>query len=586
MAIDAKLRTLLESFVDTGAWPGARVLSHEQAVELSLPAKHLAVLEGPVTIGAHTITLYLGLERSFPHKLPGIWLAEPGCLGLIPHEDNEGFICYHRNEGIVINRHAPLAVIRQALEQAIQVLRDGERGTNSSDLMEEFGAYWLNLPLSYTVRSVVEPASRPKAISVVLKDGKPDWLGDSPTAVTKFYHETLGERSVRRAIYLPLSPDTVLTPPQREQFWTVRDIRHIVDRHVAPKNRPIFHKLMRQQKPRGNDELLVLGVPRPSGGETLIGVEFANARQYYPLLPGGRCTDVRPVQISRRDRTYLLPRGGGNLELSQKHVLLVGAGAVGGYVAMALGSAGLGKLTIVDHDYLNPENIFRHVVGKSWLGSKKVDAVKSYLEARYPFIEVHGVAKRIEEAIEDKDISLTTFDAIVVALGVATVELWFNEQLYGLEAAPPTVFTWLEPMGIGGHVLLTGGWGWGWERIGCLQCLYTQPDSALEPFVTNRAAFAAPGHDYTRDMLGCGGAFVPFAGLDAIRTAELAVRSALDVLGRNEPGHPLISWKGNNRAFLAEGLTLTPRYSQSEKVLWENRYGYQLQNCIVCGEVE
>ena len=56
-------------------------------------------------------------------------------------------------------------------------------------------------------------------------------------------------------------------------------------------------------------------------------------------------------------------RGGGTVTLKEKRVLLLGCGAVGGYIASNLRQSGIMNIGILDNDFFNPENVHRH-----WLG--------------------------------------------------------------------------------------------------------------------------------------------------------------------------------------------------------------------------
>lgn len=49
-------------------------------------------------------------------------------------------------------------------------------------------------------------------------------------------------------------------------------------------------------------------------------------------------------------------------DLRRRHVLIAGVGGVGGYVAENLARAGVGHITLVDHDVVSPSNINRQVV--------------------------------------------------------------------------------------------------------------------------------------------------------------------------------------------------------------------------------
>ena len=57
-----------------------------------------------------------------------------------------------------------------------------------------------------------------------------------------------------------------------------------------------------------------------------------------------------------KQRTQLLIGEDGLQKLEQSHVLVVGLGGVGSYAAEALARAGVGTMTIVDGDVVDPTN--------------------------------------------------------------------------------------------------------------------------------------------------------------------------------------------------------------------------------------
>lgn len=70
-------------------------------------------------------------------------------------------------------------------------------------------------------------------------------------------------------------------------------------------------------------------------------------------------------------------------ELADKHVYVIGAGALGSHICDGLVRAGLGRLTIRDGDILTPGNMTRHVITDLELcGIEKSVALKHLLEQR------------------------------------------------------------------------------------------------------------------------------------------------------------------------------------------------------------
>jgi molybdopterin/thiamine biosynthesis adenylyltransferase len=79
--------------------------------------------------------------------------------------------------------------------------------------------------------------------------------------------------------------------------------------------------------------------------------------------------------------------------LSAMSVVIVGLGSGGSEIALNLACAGIGKLTLVDYDRLQPENYVRFIVGCTELGRRKIDIVRTAIRERdlptrvavYPF---------------------------------------------------------------------------------------------------------------------------------------------------------------------------------------------------------
>ncbi|MBS5734810.1 MAG: tRNA threonylcarbamoyladenosine dehydratase [Clostridiales bacterium] len=75
------------------------------------------------------------------------------------------------------------------------------------------------------------------------------------------------------------------------------------------------------------------------------------------------------------DRTQRLLGKDGMEHLKKSHVAVFGIGGVGGYAVEALARSGIGALTLVDNDRVEPSNLNRQIIAlHSTLGESKVDA--------------------------------------------------------------------------------------------------------------------------------------------------------------------------------------------------------------------
>ena len=537
-------------------------------------------LDGTLTIAGHTVTVTLIVDPLFENRLPTVLLRPWDALGFIPHVGPSGVICYLDPEGMLLDQNRQLQIIRDCLTEVRRTLHAGVMGANRADFVDEFEAHWQYLDPHLTARSSLDPGD---TVAEVVIATAPDsrtplrLAGDARGIMHVADTPPLrGPWASQRAIYLPFKPGALLIPPRPDRsFWSIEDLRSLLA-HCSVENRVRLASLI--AGPARDVEYMVFGLPRPTGGRALFGVRLGVVGDRHPLAEGGRAANLTPICIQRRDRGFLLQRGGGHMELKSKRVLLLGCGSVGSHLASTLARTGIGALTLVDHDILTAENTYRHVLGKPHWGKHKALAMQQALTVQLPFIDVQALPISIEAAFEQDCIRLSDFNLIVSALGNPTAELALNERVRR-DAGPPIVFTWLEPFGIGGHALLTGQRG----EPGCFACLYTRADGSDCPLY-NRAAFGAKDQTYGRSFAGCNNLFTPYGALDATRTSELAARLALDALSARGQQNVLRSWKGDATAFTEAGFEFSGRYRFTEEELRRQGASYPSASCPVCGD--
>lgn len=533
-----------------------------------------ATLEGTVTIEKQEVTLRLELDEEFPAKLPRFTLLPWDALGFLPHVFPTGLICFQETEGILLDRRRPLALVRDAISRVLETLSDGVSGRNKMDFVDEFEVYWQRLE-GDSVCSLLEPTSESVEVIDVTAAKKLQVVCRDITDLQAYFNGGGNFKyTQQRAFYVPFEPGTFIEPPRHDQpFWSIEKIRELVRESISPSTARWLKKALRGRV--RHNETVIFTLPRPSGGAVVFGIRFIGVQDSHPLLEGGSVESVLPLHCDRLDRSYILPRGGAYSDLGQKRVLLVGCGAVGGHLAFECARSGILNLTLVDHDSLSIDNTFRHTLGRGYLGKKKAEALKREIESRLPYVQVTAVPKRVQAGLDGGEVDFSRYDLILFALGTPTEELDLNERLQGLPDAPPAIFTWLEPHGIGGHAVLTNNGA----KPGCFECLYTS-----ERDFGNRAAFAALGQHFGKALAGCGGHFTPYSSIDAVRTAALAAQLAIDTLVEKERSNALVSWKGDARAFRDAGFVTSERFEFSEERLSRDRYAYPSSECQVCGE--
>ncbi len=143
---------------------------------------------------------------------------------------------------------------------------------------------------------------------------------------------------------------------------------------------------------------------------------------------------VNDDQLLRYARHLLLDEIGieGQERLLSAHVLIVGAGGLGSPVAMYLAAAGVGQLTLVDHDHVDLTNLQRQIAHTTRrVGQLKVESARQMVLELNPDTVVHALAERIDtperarELIEPVDAVVDCTDnfAIRALLNAVCVEL-------------------------------------------------------------------------------------------------------------------------------------------------------------------
>ena len=130
------------------------------------------------------------------------------------------------------------------------------------------------------------------------------------------------------------------------------------------------------------------------GGEAAVPEAAAVAPLAEPAAP-----DVAEVEDIDRYSRHLLLReigGQGQQRLAAGRVLVVGAGGLGAPVLSYLAAAGVGTITLVDGDVVEPSNLQRQVIfGLPDLGKPKAEAAAAALARLNPGVVVRPVVARL-----------------------------------------------------------------------------------------------------------------------------------------------------------------------------------------------
>lgn len=126
---------------------------------------------------------------------------------------------------------------------------------------------------------------------------------------------------------------------------------------------------------------------------------------------------MSPEEIKRYQKQLAIPEWDAEKQMCLKnaHVLIIGAGGLGVAVIPYLAAAGVGHLTIVDHDLVELSNLGRQVIYRTdQVGQSKVLLAKDFAESLNPHVSVEAIQEKFSLAnhtlVQDVDLVIDCTD--------------------------------------------------------------------------------------------------------------------------------------------------------------------------------
>jgi molybdopterin-synthase adenylyltransferase len=534
------------------------------------------------TIESHRCEFSISFDRAFPSSLPKFKLLNVTAFQLMANVDAQGTICLFEKDTVLVNPHDPFGIIRDCAERAFLVIRKGVSTSDTSDIFLELEAFLRLIPKYTNGISLIEMTDTPKFVHWV-GIGNQRWFFENRSQINAFgpaLKVDINSRHLQkgRALFVPLNDsERQLLPKFGWRKWWSSTILRIVFR--AAIKRHGFNCLSLLAKTTNSTIPIVFKLPLTDESFILFGADLSASRSgTHPIIKIGTNESCVPIILNRMDKGYLLPRGGASTDVTSKSILLVGCGSVGSCIAQDLLKSGVGKLTLLDMDDLKPENAYRHHLGMDDCLSyrKKTDLLKSRLEQASPHSVIESVTDDFVSVIQGNKEDFSKYDVVVLATGNDNLNLLASEYFSNHFPALPVLFTWLDPLGIGGHVLTTN-----LETRGCYRCLFGNKKNG-ESSLYNKASLAQEGQSFSKTMAGCGGRFTEFSFLDVQQTALVATRQILDVLRGKSTKNQLTSWKGSDEKFKEQGFKTSHRYTTASDN--ERFFDFGDDDCPICGD--
>ena len=255
---------------------------------------------------------------------------------------------------------------------------------------------------------------------------------------------------------------------------------------------------------------------------------------------------IEPFQVSRVDADWSLARDSTLPRLHQRRstrVLLLGAGSLGSPVAQLLARAGLGSLTIVDSELMEPENTSRHTLGLPHIDVAKAPQVAQELARLIPGFEVKGFQSEACAWLM-KNARPDTFDLVIDCTAESSVRTFITMTRAVLLGTTQVIHAWLEPLCSAGHVVLT-------------QAEVPWPPEDPADALVHASDISAENTRVT--VPACSAGFHPYGMADVTQVAAFAVERILAVLAAPGTTSTVWSWVRSQAFFDSLGVSVKTR---------------------------
>ena len=469
-----------------------------------------ARLEGSVIVRGKSVPLILRFEDLTLAEGPRAFLTDISMLGrkVVPHVDDALELCVVDRSVFVFDREKAPELVRGLIARAAEVLERGMTKAGTDEIADEFPSYWSS---TY--------------IPDIASEGEADGAAAKTEAANVAEVTTASRLSFEAH---QAKPETWGAFVEWAAFWDpgLDDRLTNALAGLSAKNPTVVI--------RAPNAAIAVAVTVPKASSKSQGAFDKGAgRRRLLRTPAARAFKIERLRVRAMDLVAILGANGvdGIPPLSSKKIVVVGCGAIGGYLARMLVQMGAGigggRLNLIDADRLDATNIRRHQLGREAYARHKVVACAEMLGRDFPGVVVKPF---VGEAHQNPSL-LFDADLVIDATGEQGFSEWLNawwiSRARADEVRPDLLFCWVAGPGAAVQsFMMTKATG---DDFACYRCL--QPD------LRERGRFDPLKEAPADPVQPCGeAAFTPYGPAAPTIAAGLAVSHAGDwALGHPHP---------------------------------------------------
>lgn len=396
------------------------------------------------------------LPAGFPDRAKAFIQLSPDAVLRIPHLDGDGILCIEGDPGPGLGYSSEDRIIILLYAYLERFLRPWLNGDLDGAFEGETLNYWAievararskSDPVSGVWTVDLPPEKATVRGGLLLMPNRIVIAADETLRITNRLVQTMGAEQRVGVLVADIPISHVLTPTTWPKC--AAELDRILKGRLPPVE---YSKFESHRSRRGRDKHRVVLLRNaeiafayllPDGPPAVL--DMGKRKKSFPPL-----RKLLPLMSSRLDPNWTVGRDQ-HPEVDRrqlKHVLVLGAGALGSPIVDHLAKAGLGQISLVDADTMSPANVGRHLLGAESIGEKKVCAVARRVNSAYPATEVIPYARSTAEWLRDN--SLADIHVIFDLTGEPDVRIQVENARK--EHPCPLLVGWMEPYVAAAHV--------------------------------------------------------------------------------------------------------------------------------------
>lgn len=432
---------------------GNENLLSELPIENGIRKFPLRLPEPPIgrSLGKAWLELPMGFSESGLAKIK----LSPENVLKIPHVESDGKVCFDNGDPGASSGASSVGRIQQLIESFYeQFLEPWYAGELDGDFHHESQSYWL---IYCTQKSSTQDAvfkiytlnNRPNEPRILhgtyLTNRRVVIVSDDSILYKSFINSMSEGRSLRKVLVADIPVSFTFTPDTwpKDYIGITRLLRIRLGDERA-------EKFLSDNGRRGRaiHRIVLLRAPDCSFGYLLPGGPPNVVRHGYSYRVH-HTKNLLPLLVDRLDPSWTCGRDQHPeiLDRQKKHVLVIGAGALGSPVIAQLAKSGIGYITIIDNDYLSAANIGRHVLGAESIGKSKAMTLSKQMGLRWPSCKFVAEHKSMQSWLKSNDLS--NIDMILDLTGEPEVRLCIDAARKKNPCL--LVIGWMEPYVAAAH---------------------------------------------------------------------------------------------------------------------------------------